>query len=337
MTARVKMIAGLICCVVLVWGCGARWVRQPVVEQQHLEVSLEHKVVDGEMADQQFNHPFDVDEEKIRALLDQLQYLQKPLIYGDAKRLPVFQQVEIKQLAPALADAVGRASKKQRVRFISYNTGGGLLFKKQRRTGGVLFVDGSDQLNLAFSYVNYEIKDEELKRGATEQLYTDPLSVDSSDRPVLTPGAAVGHRIKNGKEMPLWLVADIDRLDADRSRRGEPAVSKDQPPEAAQPSEMAEEAPVAPAAEPRDRGEKIEAESEAKPKPEPEVQSKPAAKPGPAVSPDAPEEQWERQKADIREKLKYLKELRKSDLIDEKEYEAQKEKLLEQITAIPGS
>jgi len=312
MTTRVKMIAGLVCCAALLWGCGARWVRKPVVEQQHLKVSLEHKVVDGEMAEQPFNHPFDLEKETMRGLLEQLQYLKKPLIYGDAEKLPVFQQVEIERLAPALVEALGRATANKRVRFISYNTGGGLLFKKQRRTGGVVFVDGSDQLNLAFSYVNYELKDEELKRSGTAQLYTDPLIIDTADKPVLAPGPAVRHRMKNGKKMPLWVVADIDRIDA--ARVSEPKAAEPQPSEAG-----------APEAEPATEPAGTAAEPEARPKPEPEAESRPAAVPD--VQPD----QWDAQKAEIREKLKYLKELREADLIDEKEYDAQKEKLLERI------
>jgi hypothetical protein len=267
------------------------------------------------MADQQFNHPFDLENKKMRGLLEQLQYLKKPLIYGDAEKLPLFQQVEIERLAPALVDALGRATAKQRVRFISYNTGGGLLFKKQRRTGGVVFVDGSDQLNLAFSYVNYELKDEELKRSGTAQLYTDPLTIDSADKPIRAPGQAVRHRIKDGKKMPLWVVADIDRIDVDRL--SEPKAAEPQPSEAVPP---AAEPSAKPSAEPSGA-----AEPEARPKSEPEVESRPS------VSTDVQQDQWEQQKSEIREKLQYLKELREADLIDEKEYEAQKEKLLEQI------
>jgi len=321
MTTRIKIIVGLVCCAALLWGCGARWVRKPVVEQQHLKVSLEHNVVDGEMADQPFNHPFDLENKKMRGLLEQLQYLKKPLIYGDAERLPVFQQVEIERLAPALVDALGRATAKQRVRFISYNTGGGLLFKKQRRTGGVVFVDGSDQLNLAFSYVNYELKDEELKRSGTAQLYTDPLTIDSADKPIRAPGQAVRHRIKDGKKMPLWVVADIDRIDADRPI--EPQAVESRPSEPAAPSEEPSAVPSGESSEAAEPG--------VEPQPEPEAEARP-----PAPS-DTRQDQWEQQKSEIREKLQYLKELREADLIDEKEYEAQKEKLLEQITSIPGS
>lgn len=315
MTTRVKIIAGLVCCAALLWGCGPRWVRRTVVEQQDLKVSLEHKVVDGEMAKQPFNHPLDIEKEKLRALLDHLQYLKNPLVFGDPEKVAVFQQVELERLTPALVDALGRATANKRVRFISYNTGGGLLFKKQRRTGGVLFVDASDRLNLAFSYVNQELRDEEVRRSGTAQFYTDPLAIDTSDSPVLAPGAAVRHRMKNGTKMPLWLVADIDRLDADSLREAQagetrPSVAPSDEPSAASSGAL---------------------EPEVEPKPEPEAEARPS------LSPDTRQDQWEQQKADIREKLQYLKELREAELINEKEYEAQKEKLLEQITPIPGS
>lgn len=308
MTTRLKIIAGLVCCAALLWGCGPRWVRQTVVEQQHLKVSLEHRVVDGEMAKQPFNHPLDIEKEKLRALLDHLQYLKNPLVFGDPEKAAVFQQVELERLTPALVDALGRATENKRVRFISYNTGGGLLFKKQRRTGGVLFVDASDRLNLAFSYVNQELRDEEVRRSGTAQLYTDPLAIDSSDSPVLAPGAAVRHRMKNGKKMPMWLVADIDRLDAD-------SLSEAQ---AVEPRPSA-----APSGESSGAVEPDEPGIEAKPEPEAEAM--------PSVSPETRQDQWEQQKAEIREKLQYLKELREADLINEKEYDAQKEKLLELI------
>lgn len=311
MTTRVKMIAGLVCCAVLLWGCGTRWVRETVVEQRHLEVSLEHKVVDGEMAKQPFNHPLDIEKEKMCALLDHLQYLKNPLVFGDPEKVAVFQQVELERLTPALVDALGRATANKRVRFISYNTGGGLFFKKQRRTGGVMFVDASGQLNLAFSYINQELRDEEVRRSGTAQLYTDPLTIDTSDNPVLAPGTAVRHRIKDGKKMPMWLVADIDRLDADS---------------------LSEAQSVEPRPSGAPSGESSGAvEPEVEPKPEPEAEARPP------VSPDTRQDQWEQQKADIREKLQYLKELHEAELINEKEYEAQKEKLLEQITPIPES
>ena len=168
-------------------GCAARWVRTPVVDQRDMTVSLEHKIADKQVADQQFNHPFNIDAQNLRTLLSQLEYMAEPMIYGKPEQKPVFQAVEIDRLVPALAEALSKADANQRVRFVSYNRGGGLLFKKRRRTSGVAFVRPGNHLNLAFADVNFEILTNEMENISRGDEFPDPLRIKSSYTPIVAP------------------------------------------------------------------------------------------------------------------------------------------------------
>ena len=277
----------------LLVGCTPRWVRTPLVDERDMTVSLEHKIADNQVADQQFNHPFNIDAQDLRTLLSQLEYMAEPMIYGKPEQKPVFQAVEIDRLVPALADALSAADGNQRVRFVSYNRGGGLLFKKRRRTSGVAFVRPDNRLNLAFADLNFEILTNEMENISRGDEYPDPLRIKSSYTPIVAPDYIEHARTEKGKPYPLWIVADLD---------GVPAPSATP---AAQPVSGSESQPGAGVASP------------------------------PTTEAGAPAAQgrdnWETRRQENREKLEYLKELYESGLIDEAEYKAQKEKLLDQL------
>jgi len=303
---------GLLCS-----GCGTRWERSAIVDRSNIHVSLEHRVVEEKTASRQFNHPFDMDPAKLGLVLSQLQYKEPPRFYGEWEQVPVFQATEIQNLVPALVDALAKARSEQRVRFISYNKGGGMLFKKIRRTGGVLFLGADNRLNLALSYVNHEMTGEVVQGAQTDALFSDPLIIDSAEKSVLVSADAIHHRTKNGETMPLWIVADLEQIKAS----GMPAVSSD---------ESGAEGPDTagrgkPAGAPASRVEGAPADREK------EQVSGPAASGRQERQDESADDTWERRKDDIKEKLKYLKELHDSDLITTEEYKARKKKLLEQI------
>lgn len=287
-------------------GCAARWVRTPVVDQRDMTVSLEHKIADKQVADQQFNHPFNIDAQNLRTLLSQLEYMAEPMIYGKPEQKPVFQAVEIDRLVPALAEALSKADANQRVRFVSYNRGGGLLFKKRRRTSGVAFVRPGNHLNLAFADVNFEILTNEMENISRGDEFPDPLRIKSSYTPIVAPDYIEHALTKKGKPYPLWIVADLD---------GVPAPSA-----TAATAEALSGQPATPAAQPVSGSES---------QPGAGVASPPTTETGaPAAQGRA---DWETRRQENREKLEYLKELYESGLIDEAEYKAQKEKLLDQL------
>ncbi len=284
----------LIGCLVLFWGCGARWERTPIVDNAEIYVSLERRVhgeQDGSPVGGRYDHPFAADADRLARFFSELRYKEAPRFYGEAQNLPVFQPIEIRRLAPALAAALAKANPDQRVRFVSYNRGGGLIFKKMRRTGGLFFIDSQSRLNLAFGYINHEIMDEELLGAGEDKPFTDPLSMEAAEQTLMVSSDAVDHRTQNGDKMPLWLTAEAELL----SGGGKPAFS---------------------------RG----AAEDEKPAGEPAAGSQPSVADEPAG-----EEAWQRQREAVKKKLEYFKELHEDGLITTEEYKARKKEQLDRI------
>ncbi|MEW6078306.1 MAG: hypothetical protein AB1724_10870 [Thermodesulfobacteriota bacterium] len=325
-------------CLAALAGCAPYWVKTPVVDQNEVTVSLEHKVRKGQVVQQQFHHPADISPENLKNLLTQLSYLADSAIYGKPERKPVFQEVEIEHLAPALVQALAKANPEQRVRFVSRNRGGGLLFKKDRQTGGVAFVETGDRLNLAFGYVNEEILSS--RPDALSQAdNADPLMIRSSFAPIVAPDF-VEHRLtEKGNPFPLWIVADMKHIpEPPPAPAASPATGT---PEAAAPvktdslaaSEPDKALKTEPVVAPEPQTIKAEPvplqESPSQPLKAIEKEPAPVAADKPAAMKSG--DSWETRKQENTEKLRYLKELYDSGLIDEKEYKAKKEKLLEQL------
>ena len=303
---RLSFLLGILVIASLISGCSSRWVRSPVVDQKNIAVDLEHQEIKGRVVEKQFSHPFEIDPKDLEIFLGQLEYFDEPALYGDPEKRPLFQSDEVARLGPAIAEALAKATPHQRVRFISYNKGGGLLFKKQRKTRGVVFANAADHFNIAFSLVNYEIRERELQRLSQGPEMLDPLEITSSETPIIAPDYAYHQKMKNGEEYPLWVVANVNRIKKDTAADAEyqeSAVEADQPKAREKPETAAEPA---------------KAFSE-----EPPAADKPPA--------DGADDTWETRKQEIRNKLEYLKELYESDLIDAKDYDTQKKKLLDQL------
>ncbi|HMA67607.1 MAG TPA: SHOCT domain-containing protein [Desulfosalsimonadaceae bacterium] len=309
---RFMTAVAVLCLTGLVMGCGPQWARSPVAKNRDMQVSLEKQQSPQQQAGRRFQHPFDMDAGRLKVFLDQLQYEKDSLILGKVQELPVFEDKEIERLAPAIVDALAKAGPRQRVRFISYNKGGIFIFQKPRRTGGVLFVDKAGRLNLAFSYVNYVIKDKEIRTTYTKNLYSDPLQENTADTRIKGPGYASYYRGGAGQEKPWWLVADA----ADVGRRVKTPPEKQ---ERAQPAEPAGVQKEKVRQKPAAVGEKTFA-------PAPRVAGEEKKSGG-----DTAAEGWSRRKKEIRQKLEYLKELYESDLISSEEYKRQKQQVLEKL------
>ncbi len=290
----------LIVCLGFFWSCGARWERTPLVDNPDIHVSLERRVEGAGASARQFNHPFSADPDRLARFLGELQYKEPPRFYGEAQKRPVFQSMEIMRLAAAVTEALEKATPEQRVRFVSYNRGGGLIFKKMRRTGGIFFIDAQRRLNLAFGYINHEIMDEEFRGVQKEKVFPDPLILDTAKKTARVSSEAVSHRTRNGDKMPLWLVADA--------------------------------ALISPGGRPEDKSGAAEAEKPAASRPqEPPAKSAGDVRRESAAADEPAGDAWERQKEAVKKKLAYFKELHDAGLITTEEYNARKKELLDQI------
>ena len=286
--------------------CGtARWVRTPVLEGSRTTVNLEHRVEKDQILPQQYDHPYRIPVMDMTKLLGDLLYSERGVLIGGGKEIPVFQEIEIETLAPALADALAKATSDQRIQFISFNKGGGLLFKNTRKTEGILFVEPKGRINLAFGLINADVMDADSED--SPQIYTnsDPLKIKYADTVIVPVGYAAMKALETGKPAPMWVVADAVKLTEAVASAPKPAPA----PVVAAPAPAIVTPPPAPAPAP------VSAT--------PEKTTKPVMAPQPAT-PAATQE-------DIKNKLKYLKDLYEGGLISEPEYAAEKKKLLDKI------
>jgi len=295
-------IAGFM--LLFVTACGtARWVRTPVLEGSRTTVNLEHRVEKKEIVSQQYDHPFQIPLQDMNKLLSDLTYQEKGVLMGGDKKHPVFQTIEIATLAPALTDTLAKATPDQRIQFISFNKGGGLLFKNTRKTEGILFVTPKDRINLAFNMINADAMDADSLD--SPQIYTnsDPLKIKYADTTIIpaAPYSKSG-QLATGKPAPMWVVADAAKLAEAVASEPKPAPA----PVAVTPAPV-----IAPTPAP------------VTPAPQPVIAPQPESR----INPPPPVADQE----DIKNKLKYLKELYDGGLISEQEYTLEKKKILEKI------
>ena len=284
--------------------CGtARWVRTPVLEGSRTTVNLEHRVEKDQILPQHYDHPYRMPTLDVAKLLGDLAYTEKGVLIGGDKETPVFQAEEIAALAPALADALAKATSDERIQFISFNKGGGLLFKNTRKTEGILFVEPKGRINLAFGLINADVMDADSEDSPQIYMNSDPLKIRYADTALVPAAYAAMKDLETGKPAPMWVVADAVKLTEAAASAPTPVPA----PVVAAPAPAIVTPSPAPAP--------VSAA--------PEEAAKPVIAPQPATPATAQE--------DIKNKLKYLKELYEGGLISEPEYAAEKKKLLDKI------
>ncbi|MDA8404484.1 MAG: hypothetical protein M0Z56_09870 [Desulfobacteraceae bacterium] len=280
--------------------CGAaRWERTPILEGSRATVNLEYRVEKSQIVPWQYEHPYQMPIENMTKLLGDLVYAEKSILIGGNKETPVFQAIEIATLAPALTDALAKATPDQRVQFTSFNKGGGFLFKNTRKTEGVLFVKPKGRINLAFNMINADAADADSQYGPQIYTNTDPLKIKYADTALVpNPLYAEMQKLQNGNPASMWIIADAAKLQKAAASLPKPEAAAPAPGTATPPPVMG---------------------------PQPETRAvQPSAAPAGNASPSATNE-------DIKNKLKYLKELYDGGLISEPEYTAEKKKLLKKI------
>jgi len=271
-----------------------KWVRINVDKQLDFIVTLEQQE-EGEIVRQQYEHPYEINLAELEKLMGDLTYTEKIGLGSAEKQNPVFQSVEIDRLAPVLVEALAKIEANQRVRFTSFNQGKALMFSVPRKTEGVLFVESAGRLNVAFNYINAARQPSETSAIYHNDSRVNPLKIETSDTPIFSmPPYTELHKFASGKQAPMWVVVDLKKINESTIAATVPVikVSEKVPPE------------VVPMTESLDTS----------------VEN--------AAPTQSPEDML---KEDIRNNLKYLKELLDEGLISEKDYDAKKHELLDKI------
>ena len=201
--------------ILLASGCGgARWEDAAVDEQRHYVVKIQHLVEDSRIVRQQYMHPVDLESRAVAGFLSELAYMEPPgMIFRESQKTPVFQDKEIERLSPALAKALCSADENQRIAFISYNRGKGLIFEKNRKTKGLMFVDSEGQLNIAFSGINKEIPTDQKEAAGASELPDNALQIKQSATPLAADSDRIRENLQeSGRPFPMWVKADLDTV-----------------------------------------------------------------------------------------------------------------------------
>ena len=292
-----RMFICLVAVLIFFPACSStRWVRTPVMKNADVIVSLEERQKEGDIVDQAYPHPCPIDLSLLKKLMGSLTYMDEVGLMGKEKEMPVFQVIEIERLAPVLAGALEQATDSQRIRFTSFNRGKGLIFSVSRKTEGVVFMAPDSRLNIAFNYINAEIRMDEPHAFAEDFSHTDPLDISYADT-ALAESAPYFEKqpLPSGKTAPLWVAVDMEKL-------------------------RTAAAPVmAPAEKPLETPAQASEETAA------------GISPTPAPTPAPASESTITLQEEIKNKLTYLKELLDEGLISEEDYNAKKGALLEKL------
>jgi len=295
--------------VILMPACTAsKWVRTPVAKDYDFAVAVEQQPGSETSATQKQERAKRVELADLKRLMTDLSYVEKGGLLTKSAQAPVFQADEMNRLAPVLVDALAKSDPTQRVRFLSFNQGQGVIFSNSRKTEGVVFWGADGQLNVAFNYVNANRLPSETSAIYVNFSDVDPLSIRSADSELAAKVPYLqSHRFENGKTAPLWIVADLAQLAAT-------------PPAAPTP-------PVAPAPTAVEVTPAVKAPGETSPA------VAPVAAPlvMPAEKTTATPDGEASLRSEIKNKLKYLKELFEEGLISEKDYQVKKQDLLDKI------
>jgi hypothetical protein len=306
-----KKIAGLlIIAAVLLCACStSKWIRTPVEKHRDFIVTLEQHEVEGKIVLRQYAHPYKINITDLEKLMGDLTYAEQFGFMGKKEEQAVFQADEITRLAPTLAIALAQADDSQRIRFTSYNQGKAFIFSVSRETEGVMFIKPEGHLNIAFNLINSEIDPNEPASYPPGFSRINPLKIKSSDTTIIpTAPYEKLHEFDDAKPAPMWVIADLEKLQ--ETMKNAPVIYIEKPVEVS-PADVTpapQAAPTATAVGPEPVAKKTEAQKTAPvPAPEDAIQK------------------------DIKNKLKYLKELMDEGLISEKDYNAKKSELLDKL------
>jgi hypothetical protein len=181
---------------------------------------------DDSIIKQNYDHPYDIDLPALEKFLIELMYTEQVGLFNKGAETPVFQPVEIERIAPALVEAMAKASPDQRIFFTSYNRGKALLFETTRKTEGIIFIEPNDKLNIAFGLINFDVEPNDTNEMADSLSRIEPLTLQSSGTPLVPSLSYAKHyTLENGEQLPMSMTADIGKLRASLAAEPKQPVS----------------------------------------------------------------------------------------------------------------
>ncbi|MBS0012332.1 MAG: SHOCT domain-containing protein [Desulfobacterales bacterium] len=295
-------------------GCssGGKWKDTDVARDKDVVVRLEQQMKNGQVVDQNYRHPAEINSFTMSWLLEDLRYMAQSSIIGGSAETQIFQQREIDRLAPALSKALASADSGQRVHFTSYNRAVELLFEKQRKTQGVMFVDQNGTLHIAFAWINAVLDVDGEPKGDRASHRFDVLELRHADTEVIAPKPYMQvYQFEDGKSAPMRLAVNLEHLRASVAREiGQQTGMQYAAPSGSQQGESFRQIQQQ---QPRQQMQTRQPAQQVQPAPEPSPQDKKALR------------------GEIRDQLEYLKEIYEEGLITESEYEQQRKKALEAL------
>lgn len=168
------------------------------------EVSVELRDAGKALEGISFNHPYFIDEGRLRAILSSLYYREKGMLKTKTKKR-IFLDKEIDAVVPLIVESLSKADPSKEV-FAS-TTSERVLFRDKISTFS-LFILGKE-LNIAFSQVqSTKEMSPNLKKGRSQNT-KDPTSITSAGFWELVPVS--GQRLKEGHEN--WLIINVEHTD----------------------------------------------------------------------------------------------------------------------------
>ncbi len=137
-------------------GCTAPlFEKREIISAPEIQVFLTREIVDGQVENPGFEHPWLVDEFTLDAILASVKYHYVSLL-ADKTPAQVFPKGLRKMLVPALVDAFSKAKPDEMVYFATLGSRTFLYIAgKSYFTNGVMFVK-NNRLNISFRYIGLE-------------------------------------------------------------------------------------------------------------------------------------------------------------------------------------
>lgn len=309
---------------VLCAGCSkVKTVPTEILKSDTLQVRLlEDRNKDGTPVPKGYSHPWATDPATLDALLQTIHYRENLIFFRQEER-QAFPVPERGALTGALQEAFARATPDQLVDFSFVQHKRWVLFQREYRTDGVMFVkDG--MLNVAFRNVAFE-------EMVDQERMAIPYQGDPTEAPLRTewalepqPGQTLVQVEDPGflkpKTFKNWIRLDLANAQALREKAAQAAA-------AAPPAPAATAAPATPVA----AAPPAPATTAATVMPAAPAIAAPAV---PGVAPSTAE-QVPQSRAELQKQLEFLDQLHSEGALPDSSYQSKKQELLERLKSLP--
>ncbi len=196
---------------VLISSCMTTQYDRSTIQQQKNYIVVTEKHKSGQ--DMEYAHPANLDGLMMKEIMKGFKYTRKEGVLNMEDVGPVFQQIEIDQLAEALVSALVNSDKSQHVRFASLNKKKTLLLlTTYQKTEGIVFMDSNSRINFAFSHINSQVSSDDPMSLRVEFSEKNPLKITRSDAKLISESPLFKSYVsKNGKPFPMWMTMAIKK------------------------------------------------------------------------------------------------------------------------------